>query len=166
MPHREKILFVCHGNICRSPMAEMMLKKMALDKGLEGQLEIASAATSTEEIGNDIYPPAKACLRRHGIPFTPRSARQMTEEDYHYYDRIYVMDHNNLRYLHWHMPHIVRDYGRQHYADSQGKIQRLMELTSHSRDVADPWYTGDFEQTYDDIFQALQQLCRQLEEND
>ena len=142
-------------------MAEMMLKKMVRDSGVESQFEIASAATSTEEIGNDIYPPAKACLRRHSIPFTPRAARQMTEDDYLYYDHIFVMDQNNLRYLHWHMPHVVRDYGRQHYADPQGKIQRLMELTSHPRDVADPWYTGDFEQTYADISAALRQFMQQ-----
>lgn len=154
----EKILFVCHGNICRSPMAEMIFKKMVADAGREHEYEIASAATSTEEIGNDIYPPAKECLRRHGIPFTRRGARQMTRGDYAYYDRIFVMDQNNLRYLHWQMPEIVHQLSGRQYGDPQGKIQLLMELVGNPRDVADPWYTGNFEATYNDVVAGCKAL--------
>lgn len=154
----EKILFVCHGNICRSPMAEMIFKKMVADAGREHEYEIASAATSTEEIGNDIYPPAKECLRRHGIPFTRRGARQMTSGDYAYYDRIFVMDQNNLRYLHWQMPEIVQQLSGRQYGDPQGKIQLLMELVGNPRDVADPWYTGNFEATYNDVVAGCKAL--------
>ncbi|MDO4215338.1 MAG: low molecular weight protein-tyrosine-phosphatase [Bacteroidales bacterium] len=154
----EKILFVCHGNICRSPMAEMIFKKMVADAGREHEYEIASAATSTEEIGNDIYPPAKECLRRHGIPFTRRGARQMTRGDYAYYDRIFVMDQNNLRYLHWQMPEIVQQLSGRQYGDPQGKIQLLMELVGNPRDVADPWYTGNFEATYNDVVAGCKAL--------
>lgn len=154
----EKILFVCHGNICRSPMAEMIFKKMVADAGREHEFEIASAATSTEEIGNDIYPPAKECLRRHGIPFTRRGARQMTRGDYAYYDRIFVMDQNNLRYLHWQMPEIVQQLSGRQYGDPLGKIQLLMELVGNPRDVADPWYTGNFEATYNDVVAGCKAL--------
>lgn len=154
----EKILFVCHGNICRSPMAEMIFKKMVADAGREHEYEIASAATSTEEIGNDIYSPAKECLRRHGIPFTRRGARQMTRGDYAYYDRIFVMDQNNLRYLHWQMPEIVQQLSGRQYGDPQGKIQLLMELVGNPRDVADPWYTGNFEATYNDVVAGCKAL--------
>ena len=94
-----KVLFVCHGNICRSPMAEFIMKKMVKDAGKENEFEIASAATSTEEIGNDIYPPAKRTLTLHGIPFERRAARRITAEDYSCFDHIFVMDRNNLRNL-------------------------------------------------------------------
>ena len=97
---KQKILFVCHGNICRSPMAEFMMKKLVKDAGRAQEFEIDSVATSTEEIGNDMYPPAQCCLRSHGVPFERRRARQMTQADYDYYERIFVMDRNNLRWLH------------------------------------------------------------------
>ena len=100
----KKILFVCHRNICRSPMAEFIMKKAVADAGFSGEYEISSAATSTEETGNDIYPPAKETLRRHGIPFERRAARRITPEDYRHYDRIYVMDRNNLRWMERLMP--------------------------------------------------------------
>lgn len=147
----QKILFVCHGNICRSPMAEFMLKKLVKEKGVEADYEIASAATSTEEIAGDIYPPAKQCLRRHGVPFSKRGARQITAEDYHHYDRIYVMDDNNLRWLRYILPNeIISSH------DYRDKVRLLMSLCGEELDVADPWYTGDFERTYRDIDRALQ----------
>lgn len=150
----EKVLFVCHGNICRSPMAEMIFKQMVKETGRENEFEIASVATSTEEIGNDIYPPAKLCLKRHNISFTRRRARQMTRDDYAYYDRIFVMDRNNWSYLAWLFPDLVTRSGAA-YRDKEGKIQSLMELAGKNCDVADPWYSGDFEQTYDDIVESL-----------
>ncbi|MDE6451998.1 MAG: low molecular weight phosphotyrosine protein phosphatase [Odoribacter sp.] len=150
---KQKILFVCHGNICRSPMAEFILKKMVKEAGREDDFEIASAATSTEEIGHDIYPAAKECLRRHGVPFSRRAARQITQSDMDYYDRIFLMDGNNVRRLRYLLPEAkVGD----------GKVQLLMSLTGSSSDVADPWYTGDFERTYRDIVKALSQLLREI----
>ena len=151
---KQKILFVCHGNICRSPMAEFVMKKMVDDAGLRGEYEIGSAATSTEEIGNDMYPPAKACLRRHGIPFVHREARQMTRADYDYYDRILLMDANNLMWLSRLMPDLVWRTP-EGWSDRDGKVSLLMELAGSARDVADPWYTGNFERTYLDISHAL-----------
>lgn len=142
-------------------MAEMMFAQMTRERNCAGQFEIASAATSAEEIVGDIYPPAKACLRRHGIPITPRQARQMTTGDYHHYDRIFVMDTYNLHHLHHSMPHIVQRDSAGHYTDPEGKISRLMELTGSGRDVADPWYTGNFEQTYRDLNEALHILIDQ-----
>lgn len=126
-------------------MAEFIMKKMVKDAGLEDEFEIASAATSAEEIGNDMYPPAKETLRKHGVPFTKRAARQITEDDLERYDHIFIMDRNNQRWL-----------DRMFGADS--KIRLLMTLTGDDRDVADPWYTGDFETTYDDISTALARI--------
>ena len=146
---KHKILFVCHGNICRSPMAEFVMKKLVREQGREEEFEIDSAATSTEEIGNDMYPPAKRCLRAHGVPFAHRQARQVTQADYDHYDWIFVMDRNNLRWL--------RMIGID---DIYHKVRLLMSLVGEERDVADPWYTGDFERTYDDIARALPMLLR------
>ena len=139
-----RILFLCHGNICRSPMAEFIFKDLVKKNGLEDQFYIESAATSTEEIGNSIYPPAKRCLNAHGIPFDKnKTARQITRADYDRFDLIIYMDRMNLRWLKW----IIPD-------DPQTKIKLMMSYTGHDRDVADPWYTGDFETTYRDIMEA------------
>lgn len=144
---KQKILFVCHGNICRSPMAEFLMKKLVKDAGRAQEFEIDSVATSTEEIGNDMYPPAQHCLRSHGVPFEPREARQMTQADYDYYDRIFVMDRNNLRRLH--------TIGIE---DKEDKINLLMALIGENREVADPLYTRDFEKTYADLCAALPKI--------
>lgn len=154
---KKKILFVCHGNICRSPMAEFIMKKMVKDANREAEFEIDSAATSTEEEGNDIYPRAKSCLRTHNIPFTHREARQITHADYDYYDHIYLMDNNNYAWVSRLMPSLVWRTASG-WADRDGKISLLMELTGNARDVADPWYTGNFEITYHDILHALSHL--------
>ena len=157
---KTRILFVCHGNICRSPMAEMIMKKMVEDRGVGHLYHIESAATSTEEIGNDIYPPAKAELRRQGIPFTERGAWQMQEEDYDCFDRIFVMDRNNLRWLNMRMPNVVQRKGGT-YCDPKGRISLLMSLAGKDDDVADPWYTGNFCRTYSDICEALEAFFAQ-----
>lgn len=142
-----KILFVCHGNICRSPMAEFVMKQMVSDAGLESQFEIASAATSTEEIGNPVYPPARRKLAEHGIGCAGKTARQMTRQDYDYYDRIVAMDHKNLRNL-------KRMFGD----DIEHKISLLMDFTHRPGDVADPWYSGDFEATWQDVEEGCKAL--------
>ena len=145
-----RILFLCHGNICRSPMAEFIFKDLVRKNGLENQFYIESAAVSTEEIGNSIYPPAKRCLNAHGIPFDKdKTARQITRADYDRFDLIIYMDRMNLRWLKW----IIPD-------DPQNKIKLMMSFAGHDRDVADPWYTGDFETTYKDIMEASQMLLR------
>ena len=147
------ILFVCHGNICRSPMAEFILKDLVRARGLEGRFRIASAAVSAEELGNPIYPPARRCLSRHGIPFDPdKRARRVVPEDYGRFDRIICMDASNLRLIR----RIIPD-------DPQGKIRLMMSYAGVSRDVADPWYTGDFEETFRDILtgcEAMLDACR------
>ncbi len=138
-----KILFVCHGNICRSPMAEFVMKDLVNKKGMADQFEIASAATSTEEIGNPVYPPAKRKLKEHGISCEGKTARQMTKEDYAYYDYIIAMDGFNLR-------NMTRFVGN----DPDNKVSLLMDFTNHTGDVADPWYTGDFDATWDDVYEG------------
>jgi len=137
---KHRILFICHGNICRSPMAEYILKDMVEKAGKAEEFEIASAATSTEEIGNDIYPPARRILFNKGIKYGYRKARQITKKDYEYYDFVIAMDENNLRNL-------KRLLGE----DTEHKISLMMDHAGKHRDVADPWYTGDFETTFDDI---------------
>jgi len=136
-----KILFICHGNICRSVMAEFVMKELCRKAGVDKQYEIASAAVSTEEIGNDIYPPAKRKLREKGIPFEYHAARQITRADYAYYDYIICADRSNIRWL-------ERIIGE----DTDSKVSLMMTWANESRDVADPWYTGDFEAAYQDIY--------------
>ena len=143
----KKILFVCHGNICRSTMAEYVMENMAKERGLEDLFEIDSAATSREEIGNPIYPPARKKLIKEGVPVGNHRARQITKADYKYYDKIYIMDHYNLR-------NILRVLDlSEKQADLDGKIEMLV-----SRDVADPWYTGDFDATYRDVVEGCERI--------
>lgn len=142
-----KLLFICHGNICRSPMAEFVMKHIVEEHGLSDQFEIASAATSTEEIGNPVYPPARRKLAEHGIRCDGKTARQMTRADYRHYDLIIAMDHNNLRNL----KRLIGD-------DIDGKISLLMDYTDRPGDVADPWYTGDFEATWRDVWDGCNAL--------
>ena len=146
------VLFVCHGNICRSPMGEFILKKMVKERGLEGMFHIESAAVSYEEIGNPVYPPAKRCLREHGIPFDEgKRARRVTLLDYERFDLIICMDASNLRLIR----RIIPD-------DPEGKIRLMMSFANLSRDVADPWYTGDFEQTYRDLVEGCKAMLNEL----
>lgn len=143
-----RILFVCHGNICRSPMAEFILKDLVKAKGLENRYHIESAAVSTEEIGNPIYPPARRCLSQHGIWFDAKKrARRISSADYDRFDLIICMDASNLRL----MRQIIPD-------DPDGKIHLMMSYADISRDVADPWYTGDFEVTFRDLLKACEGL--------
>lgn len=147
-----KILFVCHGNICRSPMAEFIMKELVKQAGAEHKYEIASAATSTEEIGNPVYPPARRMLAEHGISCKGKTARQMTRADYEYYDYIIMMDGANIlnsRYT----------VGE----DTDHKIRLLMDFTDRPGNVADPWYTGDFRKTYDDVLEGCRGLLKTLE---
>ena len=151
-----KVLFVCHGNICRSPMAEFCMKDLVRQAGLTNQFVIDSAATSTEEIwngiGNPVYPPAKKELLRHGLSCEGKRAVLLRKDDYARYDLIIGMDHNNLRNMH-------RIFGQ----DPEGKIQLLLDYTDHPGDIADPWYTGDFETTWDDILRGCKGLLQQLQ---
>ena len=148
---KNKILFVCHGNICRSPMAEFVMKRLVEEEGLVDRFEIASAATSQEELGNPVYPPARRKLAEHGIGCQGKTARQMTLDDYRYYDQIIAMDHNNLRNLRW-------MFGE----DTDHKISLLMDYTARPGDVADPWYTGDFEATWRDVLEGCRGLLECL----
>lgn len=145
-----RILFVCHGNICRSPMAEFIMKDMVSKRNLKG-FHIESCATSTEELGNDLYPPAKRCLSSHGIPFEHRSARQMTLKDYDRFDMIIAMDSWNIR----NMRYFVN-------GDPERKVSLMMSHCGKDGDVADPWYSGDFETTYNDITEACGALLDSL----
>ena len=146
-----KILFVCHGNICRSPMAEFVMKELVKEAGVADRFEIASAATSTEEIGNPVYPPARRKLAEHGIRCDGKRARQMTRADYQKYDLLIGMDTWN-----------IRNMQRMCGGDREGKIRMLMDYTGRPRAVADPWYTGDFDATWDDVSEGCRALLEQL----
>ena len=141
------ILFVCHGNICRSPMAEFVMKDLVAKAGLADAYYIESAATSTEEIGNEVYPPARRKLAEHGISCKGKTARQMTRRDYDRFDLIIGMDSWNLRNM-----------NRICGGDPEGKIHLLLDFTDRPGDVADPWYTGNFEATWQDVLFGCQRL--------
>jgi protein-tyrosine phosphatase len=173
-----KILFVCHGNICRSPMAEFVMKKLVRDLPTvlsasttltAADFEIASAATSTEEIGNPVYPPARRMLARHGIDCSGKTARQMTVADYNHYDYIVLMDQNNLRNLRWILSRDIYERELAQYRDAHEsrahKISLLMNWAGKTRDVADPWYTGDFEATWSDVNEGCKAMLQRLIEN-
>lgn len=161
-----KILFICHGNICRSPMAEFVMKDIVEKRGLQSQFEIASAATSTEEIwngkGNPIYPPAQTELKNHGIGktaytnFSSKRARQVTKEDYSYYDYILCADTANIR-------NTIRITG----PDTDNKIALLLNFakdeSKHGRSIADPWYSGNFSATWCDVLEGCEGLLEYLE---
>lgn len=139
-----KILFVCHGNICRSPMAEFVMKDLAKRAGRSKEFHIASAAVSREEIGNSVYPPARRELQRHGIACDGHAAHQITARELSDFDLIYYMDASNARYL------------RHLFGDAADKCRPLLK-----RDVADPWYTGDFRQTWEDIVEGCTRILEE-----
>ena len=149
-----RVLFVCHGNICRSPMAEFVMKDMVEKAGLSKEIRVASAATTTEEIGNPVYPPARRKLAEHGIGCEGKTARQMHWPDYERYDLIIGMDRENLR-----------DLRRICLGDPEGKIHLLMDYTNRPGDVADPWYTRDFEATWRDVEEGCRALLAWLRKN-
>ena len=150
-----KIMFVCHGNICRSPMAEFIFKRMVAERGLSAEFEIKSSATSTEEIwngiGNPVYPPAKAELAKHGIVPTGKRAVQLQRSDYGKYDLFVGMDSANIRNMH-------RILG----GDPDGKIHKLMDYTPRGGDVADPWYSDRFDIAYRDIYEGCAALLEDI----
>ena len=146
-----KILFICHGNICRSPMAEFVMKKMVEEAGLTHRFEIASAATSSEELGNPVYPPARRELQKHGIGCEGKTARRMSREDYDRYDLLVGMDFANIR-------NMTRICG----GDPDGKIKLLLDYAGRHDEVADPWYTGDFRSTWDDVTEGCRALLDTL----
>ena len=147
-----KILFVCHGNICRSPTAEFIMKDMVKKAGLEDRFHIASAATSTEELGNGVYPPAKRMLAAHGISCEGKRARQINASDYEKYDYIIGMDSYNMR-------NMLRVFKN----DPDGKLHNLLDFAGRKGEaVADPWYTGDFQRAWDDIEAGCAGLLKEL----
>lgn len=147
-----KVLFICHGNICRSPMGEFILKKMVKEKGLADKFEIASAATSTEEIGNPVYPPAKRKLKEHGIDCSGKYAVQLKRSDYDRYDYFLCMDNRNIQ-------NTLRIFG----SDPEGKVSLLLSYCGERREVDDPWYTDGFDTAYDDIWRGCRAFLEKLE---
>lgn len=146
-----KVLFICHGNICRSPMAEFLLKYLTEKRNIANQFEIASAATSREEIGNPVHYGTRRILDSLGIDYSKKRARQMTIQDYRQYDYLIGMDSAN-----------IRNMQRITAGDAEHKITRLLDYTDHPRDIADPWYTGNFTQTYDDITEGCEAFLKYL----
>ncbi len=149
-----KILFICHGNICRSPMAEFLFQDLVRRQNMESMFHIASAATSREEIGNPVHRGTRDKLRQHGISTAGKYAVRMEQSDYDKYDYLIAMDHYNLT----NMNRIIN-------GDPQGKVHLLMDFTDRPRDVADPWYTGDFDQTYEDVLEGCNGLLHHILNN-
>ena len=148
-----RVLFVCHGNICRSPMAEFIMKGMVRELHREDEFMIASAATSTEEIGNPVYPPARKKLMEHNLNPSGKRARQLRKVDYAEYDYLIAMDHQNMRNMRRMLP-----------TDKEGKMHLLLDFTETPGEIADPWYTGDFETTYRQIEAGCQGLLRYIDQ--
>lgn len=147
----KNIMFVCHGNICRSPTAEFIMKDLVKKNCPESDIYIASSATSTEEIGNSVYPPAKAELSRRGIPFGGKRAVQLKKGDYDKYDMFLVMDGNNMR-------NIMRIFG----SDPDRKVHKLLDFTDRGGDISDPWYSGRFDAAFDDIYEGCTALLNYI----
>ena len=146
-----KVMFVCHGNICRSPMAEFVFLDMIKKRGLSSRITAESSATSTEEIGNDIHYGTKRVLDKYGIAYHRREATQLTRSDYGKYNLFVGMDSANIR-------NMLRIFG----SDPEGKVLKLLDLTNRGGDVADPWYTGDFDATYRDVIEGCEALIDKL----
>jgi protein-tyrosine phosphatase len=146
-----KVLFICHGNICRSPMAEFVMKDIVRKANLSDDFEIASAATSREELGNPVHPGTRRKLAQYGISTVGKYARQMTLTDYAYFDYLIGMDD-------WNIKNMLRITG----GDPEGKICKLLSFAGKSGDIADPWYTGDFDETYRDVLEGCQAAFEQL----
>ncbi len=149
-----KIMFVCHGNICRSPMAEFYMKHIVEKSGLSDNFQIDSTATSLEEIGNDIHYGTRRMLDKHNIPYEKRSARRFTKSDYQSYDYVLIMDKNNLK-------NILRIIGE----DCDNKIELLLKYTGEEKSIADPWYTGGFDETYYDVSRGCNAFFKYLKDN-
>jgi protein-tyrosine phosphatase len=150
-----KIMFICHGNICRSPMAEFVFKDLVEKRHLSHQFEIASSATSREEIGHPVHHGTKRILSKHGISCEGKTSAQVTKRDYDTYDYLICMDAMNVRNL-------MRIIGE----DTENKVSLLMDFAGHHKDIEDPWYTGDFEITYADIKDGCEGLLKRLLENE
>jgi len=147
-----RILFVCHGNICRSPMAEYVMQELVRRAGLSQDIEVASRACRTDEIGSDVHAGTRRVLEAKGIPCPRRAARLVRREDYNHYDVIAAMDEENMRDL-WHLTG----------GDPQGKCHLLLSFAGEAREVADPWYTGNFDATYEDVLRGCRALLAALE---